>query len=378
MRHVMILGAGFGALTAVRELRKKGFDGKITLVSPKAQLTYLPSLIWMPSGERKASDLEVDLTAFFARNRVDWHQGRVEDVRDGGRRVITDTGELTNDFLIIATGGRYIKKLPGMAEHALVPCEGTHVGQAIHDRLAAMEGGDIVVGFGTNMKEPKAARGGPMFEFLFGIDTLLRRQGRRDRFRLTFVNGNARPGNRLGDKAVDGLLKQMEKRGIEAHLGAKPIAIEADRVVTERAEHPSDLTLFMPGLTGPAWLMNNADLPKSEGGFIAADEMCRVKDTPQTYVIGDSGSYPGPEWLAKQAHQADLQAVAAVANILDEMAGKPPTHRFKPELICIIDMLDRGVLVYRNQSRSFFLPMGRPGTWAKSLFEHRYLKKYRE
>lgn len=379
MKHIMILGSGFAALTSVRQIRKAGLDAKITLVSPNSHLTYLPSLIWMPSGMRKGSDLDVDLSRFFAREKVDWHEGRVASVRDGGRTVETETGEiLTNDYLIIATGGRYLKKLPGLAEHGIIPCEGVAMGQAVHDRLAAMDGGTVAMGFGTNPKEPQAVRGGPMFEFLFGIDTMLRKQGRRDKFRLVFFNGNARPGQRLGEKAVDKLLDEMARRDIDIRIGSKPQRIEADKVVTEAEEFPADLVLFMPGLTGPAWL-DNTELPRSSGGFIQADEKCRVvgDDWKGTYVAGDTGSYPGPEWLAKQAHQADLQAEAAVANIADEMSGRAPGHDFKAELICIVDSYDKGILVFRNHNRSISLPKMRLAHWAKRIYEGHYLRAYR-
>jgi sulfide:quinone oxidoreductase len=376
MTHIMILGSGFGALTAVRQIRKARIDAQITVVSPDNHLTYLPSLIWMPSGIRNAADIDVNLEKFFAREAVVWHKGRVVNVTDQGRTVETDNGTLTNDYLIIATGGRYIKKLPGLAEHAVIPCEGTAMGQRVHDRINEMEGGTIAVGFGTNEKEPKAVRGGPMFEFLFGIDTMLRRQGRRDRFKLVFFNGAERPGQRLGEKAVDGLLAQMRKRGIAIHIGAKPKKIEPDKVITEREEIPADLVLFMPGLTGPLWL-DNSELPRSEGGFVKADERCRVEGWPHTYVVGDTGSYPGPDWLAKQAHQADLQADAAVKNILDEIAGRVPSHKFKAELICIVDTIDRGILVFRNTRFTLFLPEMRIMHWAKRMFERHYLKAYR-
>ncbi|RME18502.1 MAG: NAD(P)/FAD-dependent oxidoreductase [Alphaproteobacteria bacterium] len=379
MKHIMILGSGFGALTAVRAIRKARLDAKITVVSPNKHLTYLPSLIWMPARIRSAADIDVDLSRFFAREGVDWHQGRVASVRDGGRTVETEAGEvLSNDFLIIATGGRYLKKMPGLAENAIVPCEGAAMGQLIHDRIAAMEGGTIAMGFGTNPKEPQAVRGGPMFEFLFGIDTMLRRQGRRERFRLVFFNGAERPGQRLGEKAVDGLLAEMKRRDIDVRIGAKPVRIDPGQVVTEAGAFEADLVLFMPGLTGPLWL-DNTDLPRSPGGFIRADSKCRVdgEGWAQTYVVGDSGSYPGPDWLAKQAHQADLQAEAAVANIADEMAGRAPSHDFKAELVCIIDSVDKGILVFRDHKRAISLPKMRLGHWAKRLFEWHYLRAYR-
>ena len=147
-------------------------------------------------------------------------------------------------------------------------------------------------------------------------------------------------------------------------------------MVTEREEIPADLVLMMPGLTGPLWL-DNTDLPRSPGGFVQGDAMCRVEGWQQTYVVGDTGSFPGPDWLAKQAHQADLQAEAAVANILDEILGKAPSHKFKAELICIVDTLESGILVYRRGSRTFFMPFSIFGHWAKRLFERMYLRKYR-
>lgn len=377
MTHIVILGSGFGALTAVKQIRKSRVAAQITVVSPNNHLTYLPSLIWMPSGLRNSADIDVDLEKFFARESVVWHKGSVTSVADGGRTVETDTGTLTNDFLIIATGGRYIQKLPGLKEHAIIPCQGPDFGQQIHDRLNAMDGGTIAVGFGTNPKEPKAVRGGPMFEFLFNIETMLRKQGRRDKFNLVFFNGSEKPGIRLGEKAVKGLLAQMRKRGIATYLGAKPIRIEADKVVTEREEIPADLVLMMPGLTGPLWL-DNTELPRSSGGFVQGDEKCCVVGWAQTYVVGDTGSFPGPEWLAKQAHQADLQAEAAVANILEEIKGNAPRHDFKAELICIVDTLDSGIVVYRNTKRSFFVPTSKFGHWAKRIFEGLYLRAYRK
>ena len=379
MTQITILGSGFGALTAVREIRKRKLAADITVVSPTNHLTYLPSLIWMPSGIRKAADIDVDLTRFFAREKVTWHQGRVASVRNGGRTVETEAGEvLSNDYLVIATGGRYLKKLPGLAEHAVIPCEGVAMGQRVHDRIAEMAGGTIALGFGTNPKEPQAVRGGPMFEFLFGIDTMLRRQGRRDKFKLVFFNGAERPGQRLGEKSVDRLLGEMRRRDIDVRIGAKPTQMTADKVVTEREEIATDLILFMPGLTGPLWL-DNTELPRSEGGFVKADAKCRVvgEGWAGTYVVGDTGSYPGPDWLAKQAHQADLQAEAAVANIADEMAGRAPAHDFKSELVCIVDTVDKGILVYRNEKRSVILPQMRAAHWAKRYFEGHYLRAYR-
>jgi len=375
MTRIVVLGSGFAALTVVRRLRRLQVDAEITVVSPRNELVYLPSLIWLPSGERRGEELRIPLAGFFGRMRVHWHPGSVLQVHEGGRRVVTDNGELGNDILVVAAGGRYLRKLPGI-EHALVPCEGIASAEAIRDRLAAMDGGTIAIGFASNPKEPGAVRGGPMFEFLFGIDTLLRRQGRRDRFKLVFFNPSKEPGQRLGPTAVRKMLGRMRELGIETHLGHKPIRFEADKVVTEGGEFAADLILFMPGLTGPAWL-DESELPRSQGGFVAADEHCRARGLEQVFVAGDIGSYPGPDWMAKQAHQADLQAEAVAKNIAAGLRGEPARHGFKTELACIVDTLDGGLLVYRSESRTFTSPRSRLFHWLKRKFEDRYLKAYR-
>ena len=374
--HIVILGSGFAALTAVRELRQRDRDVRITLVSPRAALTYYPSLIWVPSGLRRGADLDIDVSGFLAEQRVEFHAGRVTGLADGGRTVLTDNGSVTNDALLIASGGRFLKSLPGI-EHALTICEGSSAAEAVRERLEKMDRGTIAFGFGTNPKEQGAMRGGPMFELLFGIDTLLRRQGRRDRFKLVFFNAAKEPGKRLGAKAVVGLLREMQKRDIATHLGHKPAGFEADRIRTEGGDVPADLILFMPGMTGPAWA-SETGLPLSDGGFFRADAHCQVAGSDKVYVAGDSGSYPGPDWLPKQAHIADLQAKAAAENLLRALAGKPPVARFKVELICIVDTLDRGILVYRNEKRAFMLPSCRLFHWAKRFFEWRYLRPYRK
>ncbi len=376
MAHrITIIGTGFAALTAVGELRRRDSQAEITVIGRKPEFIYLPSLIWIPSGIRKGDDLRVDLTRFFQRMRVNFHAGEATGLKDGGRIVVTDNGEVENDALLIASGGRFIKKLPGI-EHAITPCEGIPAAEQIRERLESMQEGTIAIGFGGNPNEPSAMRGGPMFEFLFGIDTLLRKQGRRDKFKLVFFNPAPEPGKRLGPKAVKGLLSAMQKRGIDTHLGHKMKGFEAGKVITEGGEFNADLILFMPGMTGNAWF-DNTELARSEGGLLKADIHCRVEGADKVYVAGDSGSFPGPEWMPKQAHMADLQAKAACANIIDELNGGEPRETYKVELMCIVDSMDKGMFVSRNIKGGLMLPSCRIMHWAKRFFEWWYLRRYR-
>ena len=70
MNKITIIGSGFAGLTAVRTLRKHDKTCEITLISPRPELVYYPSLIWLPSGAINARDMMVPLERFFQRMQV--------------------------------------------------------------------------------------------------------------------------------------------------------------------------------------------------------------------------------------------------------------------------------------------------------------------
>lgn len=374
MYKVTIVGSSFAALTAVRALRSSGVEVEIDLISPEPQFVYLPSVIWLPSGIRKSQDITIPLEPFFERMNVNYIAAHATGLRDNGRTLVTNVGALNNDALIIASGCSYIKALPGI-EHAIIPCSGVAAGEQIRDKLKTLTAGTIAFGFSGNPKEPGAVRGGPMFELLFGIDRQLRKEGRRDQFNLTFFTPAAEPGNRLGPKAVQGLQQIMLKRNIGTHLGHKIKKFTPDRVITAGGEIPADMILFIPGMTGSPWF-DATDLPRSPGGMIQADAHCKVTGYDKVYVAGDAGSFPGPDWMPKQAHMADLQAKAAVKNLLAEFKGQPPRAIPKSELICLIDSFNSGMLVARTEKYNIMLPDISLLHWAKRGFEQWYIRQY--
>ncbi|CAC9650464.1 NAD(P)/FAD-dependent oxidoreductase [bacterium endosymbiont of Bathymodiolus sp. 5 South] len=376
MKKITIIGSGFAGLTAVRTLRKQDKTLEITLISPKAELVYMPSLIWVSSGAADKKDIIIPLDNFFKRMNVRHVKNEVVGLKDNNRVVLLKNGaQVDNDALIIASGGHFIKKLPGI-ENAIIPCEGLSSVEKIRDKLKEMDAGNIAIGFSGNPKEPSAMRGGPMFEFLFGLDTQLRQEKRRDKFNLTFFTPAEKPGARLGEKAVESLLSEMKKRNITTHLGHKIKKFETNKVVTESGEFPADLILFMPGMTGNQWF-DNTELARSEGGLLKADKFCQIEGADKVFVAGDSGSFPGPQWMPKQAHMADLQAEAAAKNALDILDDKPASHTFKIELMCIVDSNNKGIYISRTMKGSFMLPNCRLMHIVKRLFGWWYLRQYR-
>ena len=120
MNKTTIVGAGFAALTAVRKLRAADPHMMITLVAPKAEFCYLPGTIWIPSGLRQPKDLRIPLDNFLRRMQVDYVRASATGLQNGGRTLLTDQGEIANDGLLICSGGRFLKKLPGILPAAYV------------------------------------------------------------------------------------------------------------------------------------------------------------------------------------------------------------------------------------------------------------------
>ena len=74
---------------------------------------------------------------------------------------------------------------------------------------------------------------------------------------------------------------------------------------------------------------------------------------------------------------ADLQAAAAAANLLGDVQGRAANATFKVELICIVDAVNHGTLIWRTPERNWLLPSARLFHFAKRGFEWNYLRKYR-
>ena len=155
---ITVAGAGFAAITGIRELRKHIPDAAITLVAPRPEFVYLPSLIWVPYGLRSGEDIRFDIRPLLEDLDVEYRQAAATGISSDGRTLETDGGSLQNDALLIATGGRYIRKLPGI-ENVITICEGIESAERMGSVLRSPDGGTIALGFGGNPKEPSAMRG---------------------------------------------------------------------------------------------------------------------------------------------------------------------------------------------------------------------------
>jgi sulfide:quinone oxidoreductase len=369
--HVVVVGAGFGGLKAVEELRARHPGVTITLVAPSPRFLYWPSLVWVPSGWREPEELTVDVRDWLFRRRAAFEEDRVTGVRDGGRTVVTAAGELAADGLIVASGATTPATIPG-SEHVHTICGGLDEARGLRDHLRRLAGGRIVLGFADNPAHPPAARGTPVVELAFTVDEQLRRERRRAHFRLDLI---LPPSEDAAHGALAGLVRRLRGRGVAVHPGRRIERFAPDRVVTDKDEYPSDLTIFSPALSGPAWLAAS-DLPATASGHVAVDDRARAAGLERVYAVGDAAAFPGPAWQTKQAHTAELQAETAARNLARELEGRPARERVRRELIHVVDGLGQAAVVYRDGRGEWALPPTRFGHYLKLGLEQDALRKY--
>ena len=364
MSTALVLGGGFAGLEAAIQLTRRGVG--VTLISNRPYLFVYPTSIWIPTGESTFEDSCLDLADVATRRGFTFRQGEVQHI-DGALHTVRVDGEaLTADHLVLAFGGLRTR-LPGM-EHTHTLGGDPHATERFREALSAlMEKGEgkIALGFGGNPKDPSAVRGGPVFEMLFNIDTLLRRRKLRDKFELTFFAPMPKPGKRMGEAALAVLEQMLADKNIPARTGVKITRFSEDAVHFEQGDPlDSDLTVYLPAGAGNPLA---AGLPVNEGGFVSIEPTCEVKGIPGVWAIGDVAALEGPEWRAKQGHLAEVMARVAAENIQAMDEGKPKSASYidHMSIICLMDTGDGAAYVYRDDHKSRLIPMPVFGHWAK-------------
>lgn len=366
MTSALVLGGGFAGLETAIQLRKAGLD--VTLVSSRPYLWIYPTSIWVVTGEKPFEDVCLDLADVARRHGFRFVQGKVDELSGARRAATVDGAELSADHLILAMGGGRLQPKGVEHTHSISgePGATAELKEAL-DALLARGRGRVAMGFGGNPKDPSAVRGGPAFELMFNVDTLLRRRGLRERFELTFFAPMASPGERMGKKAVAAIQAMLGRLGIAKRFGTKIAAFEPDGVRFEDGRKlEADLVMFIPAGEGHA-VVRGSDLPVNEAGFVRIDEGCAVPGFPGVWAVGDAAALQGPDWRAKQGHLAEVMARVAAANVAAAAAGRPERESYLPHvaITCLLDMGNGAAFVHRDAGRERLVPLPVVGHWLK-------------
>jgi sulfide:quinone oxidoreductase len=213
-------------------------------------------------------------------------------------------------------------------------------------------------------------RGGPVFELMFNVDTLLRRRGLRQAFELTFFAPMPSPGERMGKKAVAAIQSMFDRLGIQKRFGKKIDRFEPGGVVFEDGGRlDADLVLFLPAGEGHP-VVKASDLPVNEAGFVRTDEGCAVPGFPGVWAVGDAAALLGPDWRAKQGHVAEVMARVVAANVRAAEGGAAARESYLPHLgiTCLLDTGSGAAYVHRDEHTEQLLPLPVVGHWLKQAW----------
>ena len=191
MAHIVVLGAGLGGTLMAYEMKDQLRPGDtLTVVTKEPKYHFVPSNPWIAVGWRKPGDIEVDLAPVFAKKGIAFKPVAATKLHpDSNTLDLADGSSITYDYLINATGPELaFDEIEGMGPEGNTQsiCHVSHAMKA-HEAFEAFckDPKPIIVGAVQG-----ASCFGPAYEFLFILETELRRRKIRDRVPMTFVTPN--------------------------------------------------------------------------------------------------------------------------------------------------------------------------------------------
>src|SRR5436190_4905531 len=183
MKHVLILGAGFGGLELASRLSDSVPDAaRVTLIDQNDAFTFGFSKLDILFGGADAADLRIPYRE-LAKPAVEFRQERITAIDPAARRVTTDGGSYDADILIVALGANYdLAATPGFAEGGL-EYYSVAGAERMRDALPEFAGGTILFGIlGQPFKCPPAP-----FEGAFLLHDQLVERGIRERTEIRVI-----------------------------------------------------------------------------------------------------------------------------------------------------------------------------------------------
>jgi sulfide:quinone oxidoreductase len=361
MAHIVILGAGIGGMPAAYELRAAlDRSHRITVVNAVEDFQFVPSNPWLAVGWRDREAITFPIRPRLERKGIDFVAQRVQRIDPGANALeLQDGSRLVYDYLLVTTGPKLaFDEVPGAGpeQHTQSICTVDHAQQAreAYERFLE-EPGPAVIGAMAG-----ASCFGPAYEFAFIFSKDLQRRKLRHKVPITFVTSEPYIGHLgLGGVGDSKSMLESELRGRDIRwiTNAKVSRVEAGRMfVTEVDEHgavrkehelPFNYSMMLPAFKGVDAVAAVQGLCNPRG-FVLVDEHQRSKAYPNIFAAGvciaipPVEATPVPTGAPKTGYMIETMVTAIVHNIVDEIAGKPASHKGSWNAICLADMGDTG------------------------------------
>lgn len=279
--HILILGGGFGGLSAANEIRKSlsSSQAKITVVDKKNWFMVGFAKLWIIKGTRTFEN-STGLLSGLAKKDIEFLNDEVLKIDLETQQVKTTTQNISYDFLIIAMGAVLApQKIPGLVENGMNLYD-YRESEKIHDKIMELKSGNIAIAImGMPYKCPPAP-----FEASLIINSMLREKGIRDSVKIHCFSPAPITLPAAGPEISKKILDLINSEKIIFHNSCKIKSVESNKLIFQEGEAEFDLLLAIPPHVAPNVIYESG--LAQQDNFIPIDRDCK---TPyeNVYAVGD-------------------------------------------------------------------------------------------
>jgi len=335
---VVIIGAGFGGLTAARSLRN---IANVTLVDRHNFQTFLPLLYQVASAGLAADHVVHPVRGALRKTDIQFRMGSPLVIDYTNKTVKLDSSELLSyDYLILALGSVTNDfGIKGVSEFSLGM---KSVNEALKIRADIMRRFEDLCRFTDDTElSISVVGGGPTgIEMAGAIAELKRGPLKSDsskaakNIHIRIVEAGPRLLPSFSPKLSERTKRDLEKLGVEVILNAGVKEVKANTLTYDNGlEVPSQITIWAAGVKGEPTL-DVLQIPMRDNRVIV-DSTLQVEHRPDIFAIGDSAG-------AKSADGRYLPMVAPVAMQQARFLAKHIQRKLRAEPLVAFKYKDKG------------------------------------
>jgi len=294
--RAVILGAGFGGLTAARKMA--GF-ADVTVVDRHNFQTFLPLLYQVSTAGLAADHVAHPVRGALRKTGVQFRMGTPISVDHKNKSVKLDSSEVLDfDYLIVALGSATADfGVPGVFEHAL-GMKSVH--EALTIRAEVLRRFEDLCRFeDETIFSISVVGGGPTgVEMAGAFAELVRGPLKNDQrhaaahIKINLIEAGPRILPMFSEKLSAHGKKDLEKLGVTVHLNTAVKAIKPRTIeISDGSKIASEVTIWAAGVKGePTGAKLNLPLINTR---IDVENTLQVKHYPHIFAIGDIAGFVG-------------------------------------------------------------------------------------